>query len=142
MISYLNLTLEGGFMKKIMVVDDSAVQRKMIIGIIRKAGFTNDVLEAGDGEQAIEVLGENFEDVGVVLCDWNMPVMSGLEFIGGVYKIDMLSKTQIVMVTTEGTEDKMKEARTANPNLAGYVAKPFTPEQLKATIEPILARMG
>ena len=71
-------------MKKILVVDDSSVQRKMIIQIIRKAGFTNDILEAGDGLETIGVLGENFQDIGIVLCDWNMPNMNGLEFVEGV----------------------------------------------------------
>jgi len=129
-------------MKKIMVVDDSVVQRKMIIQIIRKAGFANETLEAGDGEQAIEVMGSNFQDVGLVLCDWNMPKMSGLEFITGVAKIEILSLIPIIMVTTEGSEDKMAQAKAANPHLAGYVAKPFTPDQLKAVISPILAAAG
>ncbi|MCA9401968.1 MAG: response regulator [Candidatus Omnitrophica bacterium] len=125
-------------MKKILVVDDSGVQRKMIIQIIQKAGYTNGILEAGDGAQAIEVLGTNFEDIGLVLCDWNMPNMSGLEFIQGVAQVPPLASIPIVMVTTEGTEGKIAEARQANPNLAGYVAKPFTPEQLKSAIDPIL----
>ncbi|MBF0399073.1 MAG: response regulator, partial [Desulfobacterales bacterium] len=58
---------------KILVVDDSGVQRKMIIQIIKKAGFTNEILEAADGAIAIETLAANFQDVGLVLCDWNMP---------------------------------------------------------------------
>ncbi len=59
-------------MKKIMVVDDSGVQRKMIIGIIRKAGYTNEVLEAGDGEQAIEVLGS------LILPMWGLCCVIGI----------------------------------------------------------------
>lgn len=129
-------------MKKIMVVDDSGVQRKMIIQIIRKAGYTNETLEAGDGEQAIEVLGANFQEVGLVLCDWNMPKMSGLDFIGGIAKIEVLSKIPVIMVTTEGTAEKISQAKAVNPNLAGYVAKPFTPDQLKAAITPILGAGG
>lgn len=127
-------------MKKILVVDDSGVQRKMIIGIIKKAGFTNETMEAGDGEQAIQILGTNFKDIGMVLCDWNMPKMTGLEFIEGVAKVPPVAKIPIVMVTTEGTEDKIKQAYGVHPNLAGYVAKPFTPDQLKTVITPILAK--
>ena len=74
-------------MKKILVVDDSSVQRKMIIMIIRKAGFQHETLEAGDGLEAIGVLGENFQDIGIVLCDWNMPNMNGLEFVEGVAQV-------------------------------------------------------
>lgn len=121
-----------------MIVDDSGVQRKMIGGIIRKAGYTNEILEAGDGEQGIEVLGSNFADIGLILCDWNMPKMSGLEFISGVAKIEMLASIPIIMVTTESTDEKIAQAKAANPNLAGYVAKPFTPEQFKTAITPIL----
>lgn len=125
-------------MKKILVVDDSSVQRKMIIQIIRKAGFTNDILEAGDGLEAIGVLGENFQDIGVVLCDWNMPNMNGLEFIEGVGQVPAVASVPIVMVTTEGTADKIAQAKAANQNLRGYVVKPFTPDQLKEAVAPIL----
>ncbi len=127
-------------MKKILVVDDSGVQRKMIIQIIKKAGFPNDILEAGDGEAAIGVLAANYKDVGMVLCDWNMPKMNGLEFIEGVAKVPPVAKIPIVMVTTEGTEEKIKQAYSANSNLAGYVTKPFTPDQLKVVITPIMQR--
>jgi len=71
-------------MKKILVVDDSGVQRKMIIQIIKKAGFENEILEAGDGSQAIEVMATNVDEIALVLCDWNMPNMTGLEFIEGI----------------------------------------------------------
>jgi len=125
-------------MKKILVVDDSSVQRKMIIQIIRKAGFTNDIMEAGDGLEAIGVLGENFQDIGIVLCDWNMPNMNGLEFIEGVAQVPAVAAVPVVMVTTEGTADKIAQAKAANSNLRGYVVKPFTPEQLKEAITPIM----
>ena len=125
---------------KIVVVDDSAVQRKMIINIIRKAGFENEVLEADTGKTAIGVVGANFKDIGLVLCDWNMPVMSGIEFVAGMAKVPAVASIPIVMVTTEGTEDKIKEAYTKHPALAGYVTKPFTPDQLKEKIEPILKK--
>lgn len=129
-------------MKKILVVDDSGVQRKMIIQIIRKAGLNHETLEAGDGEQAIQILAANYNTVGLVLCDWNMPKMNGLEFISGVAKVPLVANIPVVMVTTEGTAEKIAQAKQANPNLAGYVAKPFTPDQLKVVIDPILAKAG
>lgn len=129
-------------MKKILVVDDSGVQRKMIIQIIQKAGFTNEVLQAENGEDAIQVLGTNFKDVALVLCDWNMPKMSGFEFIEGVGKVPPVAAIPVVMVTTEGTQEKIAQAKAAHPNLAGYVIKPFTPDQLKETISPILSKQG
>jgi len=127
-------------MKKILVVDDSGIQRKMIIQIIRKAGFQNDILEAADGEKAIEAIGNNYQDIGLILCDWIMPKMSGIEVVGALSKIPLLAKLPVIMVTTEGTEAKISEAKIANSNLAGYVTKPFTPERLKEMITPILNR--
>ncbi len=124
---------------KIMVVDDSGVQRKMIMKIIQEAGFMNPVLEAANGQEAVQILGANFKDVGLILCDWNMPVMSGIDFIEGVGKVPQLAQIPIVMVTTEGTEAKIKEARMKYPKLVGYVSKPFTAEQLKTTIQPFLS---
>ena len=127
-------------MKKILVVDDSGIQRKMIIQIIRKAGFQNYILEAADGEKAIEAIGNNYQDIGLILCDWIMPKMSGIEVVGALSKIPLLAKLPVIMVTTEGTEAKISEAKIANSNLAGYVTKPFTPERLKEMITPILNR--
>lgn len=123
---------------KILLVDDSAVQRKMIINIIRKAGFDNETLEAENGKVAIGIVGQNYKDIGLILCDWNMPVMSGIEFVQGMAKVPAVASIPIIMVTTEGTEEKMEQAYKTHPNLRGYVVKPFTPEQLKLKIEPVL----
>ncbi len=123
---------------KILIVDDSGVQRKMIMKIIQEAGFSQPVLEASNGQEAVQVLGTNFQDIGLILCDWNMPVMSGIDFVEGVGKVPQLSKIPIVMVTTEGTESRIKEARSKYPTLVGYVTKPFTADQLRNTISPFI----
>lgn len=127
---------------KILVIDDSGVQRKMIIQIMRKAGFNQEVLEAGDGAQGIEILGRNHKDIGLILCDWNMPNMTGIQFAAGVAQVPQVAKIPFIMVTTEGTEDKVKEAYSKHPNLAGYVTKPFTPEQFKQKLEQIFKERG
>lgn len=125
---------------KILVVDDSAVQRKMIISIIKKAGFDNEVIEATDGQDAIQKLGINYKDIGLILCDWNMPNMSGIEFLAGVAKVPQVAKIPCFMVTSEGTENRIKEAYESHPLLTGYISKPFSPDQLKEKIEPILKK--
>ena len=123
---------------KILIVDDSAVQRKMIASIIRKAGFDNEILEASDGKEAIQVIGKNYKDIGLVLCDWNMPNWSGLDVIAGIAKVPQVANVPIIMVTSEGTEASINKAYETNPQLAGYIVKPFTPEQLKEKIEGFL----
>ncbi|HOY08952.1 MAG TPA: response regulator [Candidatus Omnitrophota bacterium] len=125
-------------MKQILVVDDSSVQRKIIIQIIRQAGFNNDILEAGNGEEAIQVLGSHFKTVGLILCDWHMPEMNGIEFIEGVANVPAVANIPVVMVTTAGTEEKLKQAYSVHPNLKGYIVKPFTADKLKIVIAPFL----
>lgn len=125
---------------QILVVDDSMVQRKMIAQIIQKTGFGGSVLEAGDGKQAIQTLGAKYKDVALILCDWNMPNMSGIEFIEAVGKVPAVAGIPVIMVTAEGTEEKIKEANEKNPNLFGYIVKPFTPDQLKEKIEKALKK--
>lgn len=123
---------------KVLVVDDSKAQRKFIISSIRQAGFENEILEAANGNLAIEQLGKNYKDIGLILCDWNMPELSGIEFIAAVGKVPQLLKIPLVMVTVEATESKIQEAKLAHPSLAGHISKPFTSTQLKNVIGPIL----
>ena len=125
-------------MKSILVVDDSSVQRKMIVQIIRQAGFDNEILEATNGEQAIQVLGTHFRTMGLILCDWHMPEMNGMEFIEGVAKVPAVAEIPVVMVTTAGTEERVRQAYSVHPNLKGYVVKPFTADKLKNIIAPFL----
>lgn len=125
---------------KILIVDDSGVQRRMIVSILRKAGYENEVLEAGDGQEAIKQLGVNYKDVGLILCDWNMPNLSGIDFLTAVAKVPQVAVIPCIMITSEGTDIKMKEAYEKHPFLAGYISKPFTPEQLKEKLDPVLKK--
>jgi two-component system chemotaxis response regulator CheY len=124
--------------KKILIVDDSVVQRRMIKQILKLGQINNETLEAANGEDAIEVLGRTYKEIGLILCDWNMPQMSGYEFVEGVAKVPAVAAIPIVMVTTEGTDFKINQIKQAHPNLAGYVVKPFSPDVLHETVAPIL----
>ena len=113
---------------KVLLVDDSAVMRKVLIRSLRQAGVdAGEILEASDGVQAIAALDED-PTVDVVLCDWNMPNMSGIEFVvrarGKGYEMP------IVMVTTEAGDERVQQALDAGAN--GFVNKPFTPDSLEA----------
>lgn len=125
---------------KILIIDDSALQRKLISQIIRKAGFENEILEAGDGQEGIKLLGTNFSEIGLILCDWNMPNMTGVQFLEGVAKVPQVARIPFFMVTSEGTEGRIKEAYEKHPLLTGYIVKPFTPDQLREKIEPVLKK--
>ena len=117
---------------KLLLVDDSAVMRKMISRSLRQAGFEIDAMsEAGNGIEGLEVLKAG--DVDLVLCDWNMPEMNGVDFVREVRKD---SKLPIIMLTTESSTEKVTEAMTAGAD--GFITKPFTPDKLSSKIQLVL----
>lgn len=120
--------------KKVLVVDDSALMRKIVVKNIREAGFEVEFVEASDGKEGLE----KFQGGGidVVLSDWNMPNMDGLTMVKEIRKLDPDKKVPIIMITTEGSADKVKEAVLAGAN--NYLAKPFTPDRLREKLGKIL----
>ena len=112
-----------------LVIDDSRAVRLLVGNILREQGF--EVHAAGDGQQGLEQLQLNPE-IGLVLVDWNMPVMDGLEFIKTVRQSRIWDSLRIVMVTTETESEQVQRAMTAGAN--EYVMKPFTSEVLVAKL--------
>ena len=123
---------------KILVVDDSLLDRKLLIRVLMKSGITQEILQAEDGEQAMEVLATNYSDIGLILLDWQMPKVSGVELMAGIVKIPELCDIPIIMCTASGSEENKQMAHKVNPNLAGYLVKPYKPEELLAAIKPFL----
>ena len=123
---------------KILVVDDSVLDRKLLIRALMKAEIMQEILQAEDGEQALEMLGNNYQDICLILLDWQMPKLAGVEVMAGIAKIPVLASIPIIMVTASGSEENKKLARTVNPKLAGYLVKPYKPEELLAAVKPHL----
>jgi len=109
--------------------DDSRAVRLLVGNILREQGF--DVVAAGDGQEGLDRLRENPE-VRLVLVDWNMPVMDGLEFIRTVRQVRAWDEVQLVMVTTETESEQVQRAIDAGAD--EYVMKPFTAEVLVAKL--------
>lgn len=112
---------------KLMLVDDSAIMRKIQKTQLDGMGI-NDVVEAGDGQEALEVLAKNMP-VDTILLDWNMPVMDGLTFLKRVRENGAYKDVKVIMCTSESEKPKVVEALKAGAN--NYIVKPFTPEALK-----------
>jgi len=122
---------------KILVVDDFATMRKIIRGLLRDSGFTN-VEEADDGLTAWPILQQgNFD---LLVTDWNMPGMNGLDLLKKVRADEKLSAIPVLMVTAETKRDQIITAAQAGVN--GYIVKPFTSAILKEKMEKIFARIG
>jgi two-component system chemotaxis response regulator CheY len=119
-----------------LIVDDSSVMRKIVERSLRQAGMDlKQVLEAANGAEALGILNDNLVDI--ILCDINMPVMDGLEFIKQLPTVVNAKGVPVVMITTEGSEAHVVQAISAGAR--GYIRKPFTAEQVKEQILPILA---
>jgi two-component system chemotaxis response regulator CheY len=106
-----------------LVVDDSRAMRLILSRVLRDRGF--EVVEAGDGREALEALGAGARP-DVLLVDWNMPVMNGLELVQAVRADAAYSGVRIVMVTTESEVTHVVQALEAGAD--EYLFKPFTPE--------------
>ncbi len=130
--------MSGEELKKILVVDDSDLERELLIEVLKSAGVINEFLQAKTGEDAIQFLGTRYKEIGIVLLDWQMPQMSGMEFMEAVVKVPTVAKMPIIMVTASGTDENKKKARSVNPNLIGYVVKPYTPETILDVIYPFV----
>jgi len=119
-----------------LIVDDSSVMRKIVERSLRQAGLNlTKVLEAGNGAEALAVLQEN--QVDLILCDINMPVMDGLEFVKQIAGVPNAKGVPVVMITTEGSESHVVQALSCGAR--GYIRKPFTADQVKEHVLPVLA---
>ena len=120
---------------KLLVVDDSSTMRRIIKNILARLGYI-DVLEGGDGLEGWAALDAN-PDVEMLITDWNMPEMNGLELVKKVRADARFKDLPIIMVTTEGGKAEVITALKAGVN--NYIVKPFTPQVLK---EKLAAVMG
>jgi two-component system chemotaxis response regulator CheY len=119
----------------ILIVDDSFPMRAVIKKVIKASGFDiGDFFEAANGNEALQVLDEHWLDL--VLTDYNMPDMNGLELLKAMKNTDTLADIPVIIVTTEGSEQRKE--KFLHQGAAAYIRKPFTPEQIKAQMNRIL----
>ena len=118
---------------KCLVVDDSATMRRIVVNALKSIGYEN-VVEAGDGSDALQKCDDSIE---LIITDWNMPVMGGLEFVKALRASPDHTKTPILMVTTRSVKEDILQAVEAG--VSSYILKPFTPQVLKEKIDQILS---
>ena len=118
---------------RILVVDDSSTMRRIIINTLGKLGY-KECHEAANGREGVEHLART--PVDMIITDWNMPEMTGVEFIRAVRANEATKHLPVLMVTTNAAEDDIVEAMRAGVN--NYVVKPFTPDTIREKIEAAL----
>lgn len=117
---------------KVLIVDDFATMRRILRNILKQIGFTN-IIEADDGKSALKELKK--EKIDLVLCDWNMPEMPGIELLNKVRSDDELKDMPFVMVTAEAQKENIVEAVKAG--VSNYVVKPFTAETISEKLKKV-----
>ena len=120
---------------RFLVVDDSSTMRRIIINTLNKLGY-QDVVEASNGREGMDRVTDGAVDL--VITDWNMPEMNGIDFVRALRTMDRMKDTPVLMVTTNAAKDDIVEALRAGVN--NYVVKPFTPDTIKEKIDAVLAR--
>jgi two-component system chemotaxis response regulator CheY len=118
-----------------LIVDDSSVMRKIVERALRQAGLSLSVVhEACSGTEGLDLL--KAKQVDLILSDINMPSMDGLEFLRQIRLQNLAPGVPVVMITTESSEEHVKQAILAGAQ--GYIRKPFTAEQVKERVLPLL----
>ncbi|CAM3613710.1 two-component system chemotaxis response regulator CheY [Salinibacter ruber] len=118
---------------KFLIVDDSPTMLRIIRNALQEIGY-NDIVEAEDGEDALEKLEENAPDF--VVTDWNMPNMNGVDLTSNIRNHPEYSDLPILMITTRGMKEDVKTAMKAEVN--NYIVKPFEPEVLEEKVDSCL----
>ena len=118
----------------VLIVDDYKTMLRIIRNLLKQVGFTN-VVEASDGAEALAKLREN--NFGLVISDWNMEPMSGLQLLQAVRADRRLASLPFIMVTAESKTENVVTAKQAG--VSNYIVKPFNAETLRSKIEKVLA---
>jgi two-component system chemotaxis response regulator CheY len=118
---------------RFLIVDDSSTMRRIIINTLNKLGY-KECHEAGNGREGMERLASI--PVDMVITDWNMPEMSGIDFIRAVRANDATKQLPVLMVTTNAAEDDIVAALKAGVN--NYVVKPFTTDTIREKIQSVM----
>ena len=120
---------------RLLVVDDSSTMRRIIRNNLKAVGY-EDVVEAENGESALARL--TTDKVEVIITDWNMPVMNGIELVTKLRSLPEFQATPVLMVTTVAEKENILQAMQAG--VSNYVVKPFDAATLKKKIEQILGK--
>ena len=119
----------------VLIVDDSTPMRSVIKKVIKASGFNlGGIFEAANGKEALDLLEREWLDL--VLTDYNMPEMNGLELLDKMKKNESFMSIPVVMITTEGSKKRVKEF--LDKGAMAYIKKPFSPEDIKQKLNRIM----
>ncbi|MCD8526093.1 MAG: response regulator [Alphaproteobacteria bacterium] len=115
---------------KVLVVDDVAEIRMTIKALLSDLGISQ-VFEAGNGKEALQFIDTDFDMVDLIICDWNMPAMEGIDLLRQIRTV--FTDTPFLMVTSRADKNSVVEAKAAG--VTAYIRKPFSPAELESKIK-------
>jgi two-component system chemotaxis response regulator CheY len=118
----------------VLVVDDFLTMRRILKNILKQVGFSN-MQEAEDGAQALEIIKSGATKIDLVIADWNMPKMTGIELLKAIRADESTKALPVIMVTAEAQKSRVLEAVQAG--VSNYIVKPFTAETVKAKLDQV-----
>lgn len=125
---------------KFLVVDDMTTMRKIIKKALTSIGYT-DVIEAGDGKEALEKIIMEYKkgsSVDFIISDWNMPNVTGIQLLKKVKETDLFANVPFLMVTAESEMENVKQA--VSSGVDGFIIKPFTIDQVQKKVQSMLKK--
>lgn len=128
--------IEGIEKLKVLVVDDQSDMRSMVRGMLSDMGITQ-IFEASDGREALTFADAAIDMIDVVICDWNMPKLTGIELLRQMRSV--LPQLPFLMLTGRGDLDSVAEAKSCG--VTAYIRKPFSPANLEIKLRVINSRM-
>ena len=122
---------------KVLIVEDQSEARALLRNMLSELGMTQ-IFESSDGREALNFIDSAFDFIDLIVCDWNMPNMSGVELLRQLRTVD--PDMPFLMVTGRGDLESVVEAKGSG--VTGYIRKPFSPAQLEAKLRIVLQRMA
>jgi len=122
------------FNMTVLVVDDFLTMRRILKNILKQVGYSK-LHEAEDGAQALDILKSGDPKIDLVIADWNMPKMTGIELLKAIRADAELKDLPVIMVTAEAQKSRVLEAVQAG--VSNYIVKPFTAETVKTKLEQV-----
>jgi len=120
---------------KILLVEDQPEAQALLRNMLMELGITQ-IFQAGDGREALSFIDSAFDMIDIVICDWNMPHMSGVELLRQIRTVD--PDMPFLMVTGRGDMESVVEAKSSG--VTGYIRKPFSPAQVEAKLRIIMKK--
>lgn len=121
---------------KILIIDDQSESRSLLRGMLNELGITQ-VFEAPDGRVGLEFMDSAVDYIDLIMCDWNMPSMTGIEFLRQVRSTG--AKTPFMMITGRSDQSSVIEAKTFGVD--GYIRKPYSATQIEAKLRVMVQRI-